>query len=77
MNHDRQKTVLAGYADSGYVLGNSSYTCCRNCARQNNCPMERTGKMCPEDNHSCHPCTRWDRQGCRYFVLDWNVLATR
>ena len=73
MAHENAEPFLGTYRESGYLFGNSAYTCCRNCGRRNNCPAEKREK-CTSDNHPCGSCTRWDRRGCRYFVLDWSVL---
>lgn len=74
MAREPKSPFLGTYQDTGYIFGNSAYTCCRNCGRRNNCPAEKRGKKCSYDNHTCGSCDRWDRRGCRYFVLDWNVL---
>ena len=74
MNRERPAPCFSTYQDTGYVFGNSAYTCCRNCARRNGCPVERRGKKCTPGDYDCTGCTRWNRRGCRYFVLDWGVL---
>ena len=74
MTRDAHRSVFGTYQDTGYVFGNQVWTCCRNCARRNGCPVEKRGKKCRNTGHACDSCPLWNRRGCRYFVLDWSVL---
>ncbi|MDD1691091.1 MAG: hypothetical protein LUQ66_10565 [Methanoregula sp.] len=75
MARDNHKPVFGGtYRDTGYIFGNSAYTCCHNCTRREDCPPEAEGKKCTRKQHICTSCTRWNEQGCRHFVLDWEIL---
>ena len=69
-----ERPVFGSYRDTGYVLGNTAFTCCRNCARREHCPAEKRGKKCTTIGSGCGSCTKWNNRGCRYFILDWSVL---
>lgn len=70
-----EQPVFGSYRDTGYVFGNDVFTCCRNCARREHCPAEKRGKKCATIGSGCGSCTKRSLRGCRYFVLDWGVMA--
>jgi len=71
MNREVSEPCFSTLADAGYVWGNSAYTCCYNCTRRDDCPMEAKGKRCTREHRTCPSCTRWNKHGCRHFILDW------
>ena len=75
MTRDNNKPVFGGnYRDTGYIFGNSAYTCCHNCAHRDDCPKEARGKKCTRRHGTCTSCTLWNEDGCRNFVLDLSIL---
>jgi len=75
MTGERQEPVFSGlYRDTGYIFGNSAYTCCHNCTRKDKCPLDTTGVKCTREQRTCKSCTLWNTHGCRHFVLDWRIL---
>jgi hypothetical protein len=75
MARDNRKPVFGGsYRDTGYIFGNSAYTCCHNCTKRVACPVEAEVKKCSKDPGTCTSCTRWNRRGCSHFVLDWGIM---
>jgi hypothetical protein len=75
MTRNKNKPVFGTtYRDTGYLFGNSVYTCCRNCSKQHDCPEEARGKKCTRKKGTCRSCTLWNEHGCRYFVMDRESL---
>ena len=74
MTSERQNVFSGVYRNTGYIFGNSAYTCCHNCTRKDDCPNDAAGGKCTREQHTCKSCTMWNTQGCRHFVLDWKIL---
>jgi len=78
MTSSRTRPVFGTtYRETGYLFGNSVYTCCRNCSRRHDCPKEAREKKCTKHKGTCRSCTLWNEHGCRYFILDWEIMRVK
>jgi hypothetical protein len=62
------------YLNPDFLAGRQTGTCCRGCAKRDDCPLESAGRRCTKDHTSCPKCTWWGERGCLLFEIDRDLL---
>ena len=68
------KRRKGSFLNPGYIAGRATGTCCWECAKRYECPLESTRRRCTRDHNSCEVCTWWNERGCILFEIDRDFL---